>query len=527
MGQEQSNADEVLVPDDAEAHARAARQAIVIIHGMGEQRPMDTVRDFVRTVWEHAEGLTKAGSRPRTAPAPTPKVRQKCDSQLPPNQVWIRPDGRTGSLELRRISTRISIASEAFPKGVRNDFFELYWADLTGGSSWTQVLGWLRYLLFRPLSKVPRDVHLTWTVLWIVTVIGVIGAVATALPAEVWNRAMAFLLPAALVPYAPRWGLLAIAAVLGAFVPRTATASFGRVIRYTRSDPDNIAARAAVRDRGLALLKALHADDEYDRIILASHSLGTILAYDLVSYLWADRFAARTIRDGSPELAAANAVYLAGQSIKTADDLSRFRTAQADLRRLLAARPRGGKDEPGEHWLISDLVTIGSPLTHAEFLLAADPLDLQWRINEREYPACPAVDEPLEGLSLWRGKKAGIVAEDAKDGRHIVFPAPGLEKSWQLHHAAPFAAVRWTNIYDPSWLVARGDQISGPLRENFGDGIKDVSLQAVLGKRSNRFTHTRYWALDADAKQLKAVQEALNFLDKDVDELDALTERKG
>ena len=43
----------------------------------------------------------------------------------------------TGSLELRRITTRESIASAPeFPAGVRTDFYELYWADLTAGTTW-------------------------------------------------------------------------------------------------------------------------------------------------------------------------------------------------------------------------------------------------------------------------------------------------------------------------------------------------------------------------------------------------------
>jgi hypothetical protein len=44
-----------------------------------------------------------------------------------------------------------------------------------------------------------------------------------------------------------------------------------------------------------------------------------------------------------------------------------------------------------------------------------------------------------------------------------------------LHHAAPFAAVRWTNIYDPAMVVFFGDVICGPLRQIFGPAIVDIS----------------------------------------------------
>src|SRR6476659_2896608 len=114
---------------------QAAKQAVVVIHGMGEQRPMDTIKAFVKAVWEADEVITA--------------------NKLPhPTQVWSKPDVRTGSLELRRITTRESTPSASFPHGVRTDFYELYWADLTAGSTWDQLTGWVHGLLLRPLSRV-------------------------------------------------------------------------------------------------------------------------------------------------------------------------------------------------------------------------------------------------------------------------------------------------------------------------------------------------------------------------------------
>jgi hypothetical protein len=113
------------------------KQAIVIIHGIGEQRPMDTIKGFVRAVWEHDSVLTRNGL-PNEA------------------EVWSKPDFRTGSLELRRITTRESIPTSKYPIGVRSDFYELYWADLSGGSTWHSIQNWIAGLLFRnPFSRVP------------------------------------------------------------------------------------------------------------------------------------------------------------------------------------------------------------------------------------------------------------------------------------------------------------------------------------------------------------------------------------
>jgi len=107
--------------DQIAASTKAGMQAVVVIHGMGEQIPMDTIKGFVHAVWQTDDSIT-----PNRFPHPT--------------EVWSRPDGRTGSLELRRITTRESVPSAPeFPAGVRTDFYELYWADLTAGATWASL----------------------------------------------------------------------------------------------------------------------------------------------------------------------------------------------------------------------------------------------------------------------------------------------------------------------------------------------------------------------------------------------------
>ena len=258
---------------------RADMQAVVVVHGMGEQRPMDTMKAFVKAAWETDEVIMP--------------------NKLPhPSQVWSKPDVRTGSLELRRITTRESIPSASFPRGVRTDFYELYWADLTAGSTWDQFTGWVGGLLFRPLSRVPPDVRLAWLVLWIATLAVVAIAGVAVVPADVWRKIDANWLADW------HWLLAFVAAALGTWLHRTATATFGRVVRYTKADPDNIAARQAVRERGLKLMNSLHTGDYYKRIVIVSHSLGTMLAHELLSYLWAEHEASRKIAESSPEFEA-------------------------------------------------------------------------------------------------------------------------------------------------------------------------------------------------------------------------------
>ena len=88
----------------------------------------------------------------------------------------------------------------------------------------------------------------------------------------------------------------------------------------------------------------------------------------------------------------------------------------------------------------------------------------------------------------------------------------GSANLWQLHHAAPFAAVRWTNIHDPALLVILGDLISGPIAPIYGPGVIDVDLRRLRGQ-SLRFSHTRYWSMQVAAAppHVAVLRDALDF----------------
>ena len=61
----------------------------------------------------------------------------------------------------------------------------------------------------------------------------------------------------------------------------------GDVGRYFRASPANIAVRWATRRLGVETLERLHADDRYDRIVVVAHSLGSVIAYDVLRAFWA------------------------------------------------------------------------------------------------------------------------------------------------------------------------------------------------------------------------------------------------
>jgi hypothetical protein len=76
--------------------------------------------------------------------------------------------------------------------------------------------------------------------------------------------------------------------------------------------------------------------------------------------------------------------------------------------------------------------------------------------------------------------------------------------------------VRWTNVYDPAFLVAFGDLISGPVAPVFGDGIIDVDLRKLRRCQSWRFTHTRYWTVPSSIakrvpERIKQLRAALDL----------------
>jgi hypothetical protein len=291
----------------------------------------------------------------------------------------------------------------------------------------------------------------------------------------------------------------------------------GRVVRYTSAKPDNIAARQNIRQRGLTLLENLHSS-EYERIIIVGHSLGSILAYDLISYFWAARLDSRTVVEDSVEFQALQNLEKtvaelekdpAGPERSAA--IENFLAAQRVFGEALRARPKPKASEPDRRWLITDLITLGSPLSYANFLIAKSEEDLRRRQKEREDPISPPIREQLVGDAIGKAKNAKFKLDENKP-QLLCFPF-GEKKQWQLHHAAPFAAVRWTNIYDPAFAVFCGDVISGPVAPTFGPGVIDVSLKNLQGRQSLRFTHTRYWAQYSKSKASPQVLALRNAID--------------
>ncbi|TCP33674.1 hypothetical protein [Sphingomonas sp. BK235] len=404
------------------------RQAVIVIHGIGEQRPMDTLTGFVLGVL--GTELGASGER----------------------LFYSKPDPNAGGFEQRRY--------RAFSADADSDFIEFYWQHLMPVAGWRFVLSWLWLLMRRPRGEVPARFAPLWWLCWLVTV---------ALAAAALSGLVAPLLGLALpVPGAPK--LTGIAAAALAALGLAVRGSVGDAAIYLNPHPRTVEARNRIRAAGVALLERLHADGRYDRIMVVGHSLGSVIGYDLLGFAWQRESEALRRRleavgpaadPTQPRLARAEAAAGAG-------DGAAWRQAVRDLhyeQRRIGAR-----------WLVTDLVTLGSPLAHASLLLARGADDWARRVARRELPVAPPLRE---------------------DGAHFSYerraPPQGRRRPRVrvVDHAAVFGVTVWTNLYFPARGWWRGDPIGGAVAPAFGWGVWDRAVTTRV--RGGWLAHAHYW----------------------------------
>jgi hypothetical protein len=449
------------------------RQAVVLFHGIGEQQPGEILNSFLSS---GVLGRTSAG-------------------------VWVKPDRLSDLFELRMAT----ISGNS--RRPTTDVYEAYWAHLIRDTKLNHVLAWLSRLLLRwPLrleSKqrvgvrkgrntgdqsllnkkviwtIPSQLTPVWLLIWgfllmfPVVTIGKLMAWSWALQVYswlIWLSALPFLLTAT----GGLWRFLGI---------DLATNYLGDAARYLSPHPDNIDRRQAIRSDGVRLLEKLHNSGKYDRIVVVGHSLGSVIAYDILSHAWVKmhrdhrRPTTRSRMTGDGPFRSLRRVERAAANKKGTDPQKLQHQAWLDLR--INTQP----------WLVTDFVTLGSPLTYTDFLLADGARSLQKLKRNRSMPICPP----------WLDK-----VKDRRDTR----PGPYLRFSYEteyptaignkqytfscFNHGALFAVTRWTNLYVPSdWLGLSGDVISGKLGgdKRLGSWIVDLPLRSHWPM----FMHTWYW----------------------------------
>lgn len=420
------------------------KQAVVLIHGIGEQKPMATLRSFVEAILpSNMDGREK---------------------------YWSKPDPMSELFELRRLQAT---------GRTKTHFYEYYWAYHVEGTKRWHLARWLWELLLRKWCNVPAALRGIWLMTWIfalmLAMLGGLGGLAylqngNNLLSDYGSFGILFLLLAGMME-----GFLVY--------------HVGDAVRYLSPHPQNIALRQKIRAEGVRLLRQLHDSRDYDRIIIVGHSLGSVIGYDLITHLWIEHNRVYDFKTnapainkileehGTPQPLIGNSLYQAGESLlsdPTPEALQRFQDAQFE----------GWKEQRkwGNSWRISDFVTLGSPLAHAMLLLACDRDEFKARVRQRELPVCPPVRE--EKSYAYQSAETYPVG----DGRLFT---PRI-----LHHAAPFAVTRWTNLYFPAYLGLFGDNIGGPLKKVFGPGVQDIAVTLKSWRRYTPAAHTAYWKLE-------------------------------
>ena len=420
------------------------RQAIVLIHGIGERRPMDTLRSFLSGIGEEV--------------------------------FYNKPDRLSGSAELRRY-TLPSTRSRPL-----TDCFELYWSHHFERGKFAQTLAWMGdiALLRAPFWKVGPGLRLPLALVQILVLVLVVGVVvggtlhASARGwSETWSSAQA--LCASGAAFWPGFAAIAVA-LLGGFV----TGPLAQAARYMTPNPSNVEARNKIRSDGIELITRLHNDGRYQRIVVVGHNLGSVIGLDVLRLSW-DRLRMPEVNtpgvfDGGqirqPE---ASEFRVNADAVTDAPSSNRREAYQQSQLRLWRENRRHGV-----RWLVTDFVTLGSPLAHASLLLDTRSVKLAQRQREGEYPTCPPVD--------------------GSDFRHqkFTFDDGRIRDLLVGDHSAVFASVRWTNLYVPIGVL-QGDPIGGEMAPEFGAGVRDIPV-TVAGRGWRRFvrslylaSHTNYW----------------------------------
>jgi hypothetical protein len=239
------------------------RTAVVLVHGMGERRPMDTLVDFVRTA------LRPRGNRDDP----------KWDYYYP------RPAVITDTYEARRVTAHPLGAAEQPEREA--EIFEYHWSFLmTATRSAGAMAMALRILLRRP-SNVPDPLFGIWRRVWRVVI-----AILLTVPAL-------FVVGYLLDTDVPHWivGLIGSAVILifwfglfrmfGRLLVNRATSSLVDVARYLDNTPQSYESRRAIRKGLVDLFRALH-DGRYSRILVVAHGVGTYIAYDALMAFWSE-----------------------------------------------------------------------------------------------------------------------------------------------------------------------------------------------------------------------------------------------
>lgn len=450
------------------------KQAIILIHGIGEQTPMSTLRGFVEAIKNYENN-----SKPD-------------DLQVEP---YSKPDWYSNSYELRRFNLKKESESEkkgSLPPRPSTDFFEYYWAHKMKDTQYFHVIPWLIKLFFKSRSNLKKSLQPLWWKIVFYILFSILLAINLGFYLlGIYDLQSSFWKVVVWIPYFlyPVWIFYSNKFILK---------YMGDAARYLSPDPHNVEVRQSIRAGGIELLKKLHDSKKYSRIIVVGHSLGSVIGYDILTHYWArvnPKF--YPPNDSNQDfLEAMEKVLIRGEHKKELSQKEKmdFQKLQHEVWKELRRNQNP--------WRVTDFVTLGSPLTHAQFLLGDSKKELQLRQQQRELPTCPPIMEDNKYIGYQESVLFKMKEKDdpTKEYQRNIRP---------LHHAALFAVTRWTNIYFP------GDIIGGELKGVFGKCIFDMPVRLLSKKDTFKMkSHTQYWE-EISKKELELIKTELIELQKD------------
>ena len=436
---------------------------------MGEQRPLEMLNAFVGS----ALALDRDGER----------------------VLYSRPDLVTDSYEARRyLAPRRHVRGEELR--AQTEVYEYHWAHLMQGNRLDDMWPTLKRILLQWPWRVPPGIRVIWLLVWAALGAGVWAFVGGPFSDIDLSEAGAETLVRALLG----GGLVALILtyVVARVLPSWITTSFVDVVRYLDTSPRSYEVRKRIRKGMVDLLLGLHESGRYDRIVVVAHSLGGYIAYDGITYAWGrmNAIAKPTADVGDPGVSPEGLAELERAASKlvlenTESPLTEFRKAQ---RRLWL-----GLRKHGNPWLVTDLITVGTPMYFADRLYTKNRDEFDERVKKRELPTAPpqsdeSVKNNINGTDRWfswnnRGARV-------------------------LYHGAPFAVVRWTNMWFPARAGFFGDWFGGPLAGLFGPGIRDIPITGNTPWRwLPGFAHTLYFRFANDTTPDSATTPLRDSLD--------------
>ncbi|WP_284653528.1 hypothetical protein [Flavobacterium terrisoli] len=459
------------------------KQAVVIIHGIGSQFPMDTAREFVENIKDKNDVL------------------------------YSSPDREANFFETRRLSL----------SGKKFDFYEFYWANLVTEPNNSDLIEWLRKLLFKNKPSLRAKSIILFIRLLVFVLVSLFAAFIIYDYFKNGKRIMTSIL---------NTGILSVLTFMffRYFLPRInlkTAQTVGDAVKYLTPSPQNIDSRFKIRQKGVELLKKLHEKKDkngeplYSRIVIVGHSLGSIVGYDIITNLWHDY-----TYSYAPEKAPVLQPILGDMSSLVSDyhkyneNLSKKKLNkkeqeeknkkksefQADYYRLQEQLYDEIKSLKNP-WLISDFITVGSPLCHGAYIMAKSEEEFIRKTNYRELPLSPPKIEVKQVKDkIEKDYTKAISYEDdihSKEDKNV--------KMRIINHSSQFSLIRWNNIY------FENDYVGGDLNCYFGDGIQNHKFKAngsYFKRKLPCASHTNYW--DDDQKASLDLFKKILFAKKNI-----------